>query len=328
MTRGAQRNAHFFRGATLLALVAVSVPAAADEPTRVEFDLGHTVACTEVTPPEFAALHPEEKVVALTFRVSVRVTSGTAADIDELLFEITSPAQRLRVLDFAPDTQLESETAGEIEISKTEETLHSAGTALDGKVFLPAGPASAHLSPTANLGTTRRKLVVETRKKVPPKRVVLTSGTMHQGHGVFFKLRPSLNGSLEGAHEFACRVIVPQDWSGDWVAVTCQARGETTRYFMTSDAVFGQTTAFVGLYLAGEADAKQAAFRLAHAQGEPGSAVNRAERSAWHAFSAAAHDWLLGELHTARRPSQATTRLDDARQALARHAGRKTSALR
>src|SRR5690606_7296372 len=107
----------------------------------------------------------------------------------------------------------------------------------------------------------------ETVKRISPKKAVLTSGTTNQGYGVFFKLKRSLQGSFEGSHTFTCRMIVPYDWSGDWVLVACQARGTRTRYFIKSTELCGQSTAFVGLYLAGEARAKAAAFRLAQLQG-------------------------------------------------------------
>lgn len=246
-------------------------PAAASEPPQVEFDLACAIDCEEVTPAAFAALHPEEKVIQAVFRVSVRLIAGEESALEELVIDITSPEQRLRVLDFSPDTQLESLTTGTVEISKTSETMQAIGAKLGGDINLPTWPIDAHLSPGGDLGRTKRDVVTEKVEKISPQYAVLTSGTTHQGYGVFFKLKRSLHGSFEGVHEFACKLIVPREWRGDWVLVACQARGLRTKYFVKSSGPCGQDTASVGLYLAGDRQAKEAAFALAHAQGHAGA---------------------------------------------------------
>lgn len=316
----------FAWGGVVLASLVLALPAGAAEPPRVEFDLAHAVACSEATSDDFAALHPEEKVVQAVFRVSVRLTAGREADVEELLFEITSPEQRLRVLDFDPETTLESEVVGPVKVTKTTEKINSLGASIGGNVAAPLGPAKATLTPAANAGETERDVLVETSKKIAPKQAVLTSGTLHQGHGVFFKLHRSLETSFEGSHEFACRMIVPHDWTGDWVLVSCQARGEQKRYFVKSTVPCGQTTAFVGLYLAGEPQARAAAFRLAHAQGRSATTVG-APRSSPDPLTFALTHWMHGgvsrEAAEASRTLTPEERLVAARRTLGRFSGQE-----
>jgi len=307
-------------GAWLLASAAVVSSAAAAEAPQVEFDLAHALSCEEVTTEEFAALHPDEKVIQVTFRVSVRVTAGKEEDLQELIFDITSPEQRLRILDFDPAIELESETTGEVEISKTSETINTLGAAVGGTVHTPPGPVSGHLTPSANLGSTKREAVTETVTKLSPKKAILTSGTTNQGYGVFFKLKRSLQGSFEGTHTFTCRMIVPCDWAGDWVLVACQARGTRTRYFINKSVeLCGQSTAFVGLYLAGEPRAKAAAFRLAQLQG-PAVLRALATSPSPDPFTTAISQ-LVSSSSESNRMAQHTKRLEAARLALARFAG-------
>src|SRR5690348_5351431 len=96
----------------------------ADQP-KVAFDLSYVVECRDVTSQAFAMLHPDEKVVEANLRVSVRMEKGEEKDIEQLLFEITSPGERLRVIDFLPRTQIEPEEADSIEVVKTSETIRS-----------------------------------------------------------------------------------------------------------------------------------------------------------------------------------------------------------
>lgn len=308
--------------AAWLLMAAVLVPStAAAEPPQVEFDLAHALSCEDITPEEFAALHPDEKVIQVTFRVSVRVTAGKEEDLKELIFDITSPEQRLRILDFDPAIELESETTGDVEISKTSETINSLSAAVGGTVHTPPGPVSGHVTPSANLGSTKREAVTETVTKLSPKKAILTSGTTNQGHGVFFKLKRSLHGSFEGTHTFTCRIIVPCDWAGDWVLVACQARGTRTRYFINKSVVpCGQSTAFVGLYLAGESHAKAAAFRLAQLQG-PAAMSELPTKVSTDPFTMAISHLVSSSSSESSPAARHTQRLATARTTLARFAG-------
>ena len=55
---------------TMIALIPFPVADAASPPS-VRFSTSHAVACRDVTPPEFAALYPEEKLIEAQFRVDV-----------------------------------------------------------------------------------------------------------------------------------------------------------------------------------------------------------------------------------------------------------------
>ncbi|HVC96174.1 MAG TPA: hypothetical protein VND64_21000 [Pirellulales bacterium] len=242
---------------------------------KVDFDMGYQVECRDVTGQAFALMHPNEKVVEANLRISVRLAQGDERQIEQLLFEITSPGERLRVVDFLPKTQLESEAADGIQVTKTTETTRSLGaTAGTGFSFTRGGgtnqaSTSAQILPSAsaNTTTTHHNSLTETSKKIPPGKVVVASGTMENEHGVFFKLKRSAVTSFEGIQLVSFRFVVPSDWRGDWVVVSAQASGTFKRsLFFKAVEPCGETKAFVGLYLAGDAVAERAALELAESQ--------------------------------------------------------------
>jgi hypothetical protein len=122
-------------------------------------------------------------------------------------------------------------------------------------------------SASANASTTHRNELKETSKKVPPGKMIVASGTMDNEHGVFFKLKRSSAAPFEGTKLVSFRFVVPADWRGDWVVVSAQARGTVRKsLFFKSIEPCGETKAFVGLYLAGDASAQHVALELAESQ--------------------------------------------------------------
>ncbi|HUY31700.1 MAG TPA: hypothetical protein VMV69_02895 [Pirellulales bacterium] len=280
---------------------------------KVDFDLGYKVECHDVTEQAFALMHPNEKVVEAEVRISVRLARGEEREIEQLLFEITSPGERLRVVDFLPKTQLESDAADGIEVTKTTETTRSvgatAGSGLSFSTFSAAGgnaynPVGTQILPSANasVGTTHRKALSETSKKIPPGKVVVASGTLDNEHGVFFKLKRSAVTSFEGTKLISFRFVVPAHWRGDWVVLSAQARGTFKRsLFFKAVEPCGEIKAFLALYLAGDALAERAALELAESQALylAGSGENEHSDTAISELALAASPWQTAKPRSA-----------------------------
>jgi hypothetical protein len=211
----------------LTPLFPLSMPgkAVAEEPA-LAFDFGRTIACRDVTPPEFLDEFPEERVVECTLRLSVHLTGGAIADVESIRVEISDCDERLRVFSFSPSTRLESEFADDIQTTKTKESSHSFTASLGGELPACVGGVVAHVTPTIGGGAGGKEVVTEKVIRVAPKQAVVASGTMNEEHGVFFTLRPSPTTSLEGVHELAVQFIVPETWRGDAVRVSCLATGQ------------------------------------------------------------------------------------------------------
>ncbi len=252
-------------GAMLLLAVAMATPALAADP-KVVFDVSYAVECRDVTPDEFSLTNPDEKIIEATYRVSVLMLSGCEQDLDELMFVITSPARRLRVVGFLPRTEVTTDIEGPVDVKGTIEDAKSLDVTLGGRVSASYGGVNGQLIPSAGAGKTHRTLSSETYKRLPPKQLLLASGTIAREYGVFFKLKPSTQASLEGMQEFVVQYVVRRQWSSDWATVECIARATSRSYFREKQTKVGHRRVYIGLYQQGNVEAKAAARRLSESQ--------------------------------------------------------------
>lgn len=248
----------------LLAFLLVA-PSLAAGP-EVAFDVSYSVECRDVTPEEFSLTNPDEKLIEATYRVSVLMLSGHEEDLDELMFVVISPARRLRVVDFLPRTEVATDIEGPVEVTGSVEDAKSFDVTLGGRAVAEYAGVEGQLSPSAGVGRTHRELSNETFKRLPPKHLLLASGTLAREYGVFFKLKPSTQASFEGMREFVVQYVVPRRWSGDWAAVDCVARATMKNYFREKRVEVGRKRVYVGLYQQGDVEAKAAARRLSESQ--------------------------------------------------------------
>ena len=230
-------------------------------PPKVGFDVSYSVECHEVTPEESAARDPQSKIIEARFQMSTLFGRGEESDIEELMYVIWSPEKRLRVVDFEPKTQVESEVTDAIEVIEKGENASS----LDGSVNVQISPlGGVHLAPSAGASKMKKQNLERKYSRLPPKQLLLASGTTSREHGVFFKLKPSSQSSLEGQREFVCLFLVPKGWRGDYAYVDCNAKPRNRSPWTTPEGG-GSRRALVGLYLQGDAEAREAVERLAHA---------------------------------------------------------------
>jgi len=236
--------------------------------TQVSFDLPDAIECRDVTPKDFVQAHPTLKVIEAKLRISARLTQGNENAIVDFRYLITSPGKNLTFQDF-PGNTLQSTVADDhIEITNSKE--NSTGGTADGHL------TAEHI---LTLGGTKNQSSKTTEqshyKQIAPKTLVLATGTTDREHGVFFKLRPSPDQSLEGAKEFTFRATVPKTWRGDWCTVSCCARATKKSYFSSVVAHAGGEMTDIGLYLGGDAEANDLAKELRSAQDDYAAALTR-----------------------------------------------------
>jgi hypothetical protein len=248
------------RGRYVLAIATLSYFAIASSPshaadTKVAFDVPDTIECRDVTPQDFVAAHPSLKVIEAKFRVSARIINGSETDFVDFLYMLVSPGLRLKIQDYLPNTTLESTMADDrIEVTATSEDSNT--TTGDARV------AYKVLALGGSKNETAKNTKSDHYKEIVPKALVLASGTMNREHGVFFKLRPSKEASLEGAKTFTLLAVVPKEWTGDWCVISCAARAKKKSFFSTSITPAGLEQAHVGMYLAGDHEARSRAEEL------------------------------------------------------------------
>ncbi len=226
---------------------------------QVAFDVPSTIECRDVTPPEFAAAHPNRKVIEARMRISARLMEGNPDELVDFVYVITSADKTMRLQDYLPNTTLESAVAeDQIEITAANEKAQTTG-------------AEAHvvyklLAVGASHNQSSKKSESSHYKQIAAKDTVLSSGTTDREHGVFFRMRPSRTASLEGAKEFTFLATVPKSWRGDLCSISCTARGMKKTLISTSVAPAGNEQVLVGMHLAGDAEACSLAEELRQVQ--------------------------------------------------------------
>jgi hypothetical protein len=277
-----------FHRAWMLGIVLLSArPIAAAE---VTFDVPASIECHDVTPESFAEAHPMLKVIEAKFRISARVVGGDAAEIVDFLYELTSDDKRMRFQDYLPNTTLESTVADDqIEVTDSSESAKATGAEahVTYKVFALGGSHNQ----------SSKKSQCNHYKQLAAKELVLASGTINREHGVFFRLRPSRSGSLEGAKEFTFLASVPVTWRGDLCAIACKARAKKTTFLSSSVAEGGASRSTIGMYLAGDDEAAELAEQLHLAQEACATAVavRAAKDNVFDALSAQTVSLLSGK---------------------------------
>ena len=207
----------------------------AGEP-HVRFDTAGEILTRDVT--EFAPkivgpnYVPREgtRIIEAHFDISARMIGGSENALTELVFEVASDDRVMRIIDFDPDTRLESLYSKDIEVTHTVEKRRSADVTLGGAFKLAEGPA-ATVTPSGTIGAGHRDATTKTIAKRPPLKTVIVSGTMDAGYGVFVKMKQTPHVSLEGVKQIVCRFEVPYDWQAGQVSIRCGARGYRKHYW-------------------------------------------------------------------------------------------------
>ena len=231
----------------------------ADDTTRIKFDIPEKIECRDVTPEKYAAAHPTLKVIEAKFRISAKFIEGDESNVVDFDYMISSPEMRLDILDFLPNTTLESTYADDrIEVSDVTQT--SEANSEEARV----GYSIFSLNAVRN--QSAKRLEQNLYQRVAPKSLVLASGTINRGHGVFYKLRPSKGATLEGAKDFTFLATVPKTWRGDWCTFLCLARYNKKSLVASSVVLAGTDNTHVGLYMIGDREANDLSTKLCQLQ--------------------------------------------------------------
>jgi hypothetical protein len=227
----------------------------------VQFDIARAVECRDVTPRERIAQYPMQRLIEVALPVSVRFHEVTRDEVNEIDIEVSGAMAGLRVQDFAPATQLASEITREIETVTTTKKARSLEGTLGGTLPIPGAEAAAHLTPSISAGASGGESATEKINRLPPKHVVVVSGTTAEGRGVFFKLKRTSQTSLEGVHELAVTFVAPRTWPAIAIKVECKALGERKTLWMKQEATLGHLDRYVQLMPAAPAPTRQVVLK-------------------------------------------------------------------
>jgi len=242
----------------LLSLISTSAPfTALAEAPRVHFDMPFAIACRDVTPPEFAAAHPGQKLMEAKIAISALLLAGEEKDLTQYFIRVESPQRTLSIVDYLPKTKHESLATA---VTKQESTERAAalGINLSGKYELLTLPG-----PSAGIGEKKTSSVKT--DLLPPLETVAASGTLERASALFFKIKATPRNLLEGTREYAVVLSVPTIWRADYARIRCQAEGIRRGVVSTFDEEIqcGQRVFLIALYQDGDEEARQIAFNFA-----------------------------------------------------------------
>ncbi len=224
---------------------------------EIVFDLPDSIECRDVTPPDFSA-GEYLKVIEGKLRISARVLEGTEDEIVDFMYVIASPDKRIRFQDYLPNTTLESAVADDqIEVKDESEKATVAGADVHVVYKL--------LALGGTLSQSSKNSEASHYRQLTSKELVVASGTIDREHGVFFRLRPSRNSSLEGAKEFSFLATVPKNWRGDVCTISCKARVKKESFWSAGVTSSRARSVEVGLHMAGDVEAASLSEELRQA---------------------------------------------------------------
>ena len=116
---------------SLVVLSLAATPLLAREPA-VRFDTGYLVSCRDVTPAEFAAANPHERLMEGRFRVTAIVEDGRCRKTTQYVYRFLNPPGRVRVVDYRPKTQQATAVAGNVRVEKKKEDSKTLGLSVSG----------------------------------------------------------------------------------------------------------------------------------------------------------------------------------------------------
>lgn len=252
----------------------------------VAFDVPAIVVAEPVNPSVVSAPTMGGDLYRLKISVSTYISPEFRGAVGEYSLELQSPTQSLRVLDFWPKNETYTQFEGTVKVDaqkkKDEHFNFNLGAAYPG-----LGSANAS-------GDYKNQLSVqESYTQKPPQQLLISSGTIYQGYGVFFKFRPGPVDVLEGSKEVALLVEVPKGWRADLLQTSMTAAGMASN--SSRHQVLSQSRLWITTHREGDgAAAAQAQAYIRHERHLRGIAASMqqevAQRSLptiWHKAGAA-----------------------------------------
>ena len=204
VVRGAAKEVGMVKFLSRLMVAAVmGVAVAHAETPVVVFDLPLTVECRDVTPQRYEASY-QRKIFEAVIKISPQFLAGEEKDLKKLHYEI-STEQQMPVVSFAPNSQVTSDVAGGAIAIQTDD--HH-GQLL---VHYLVTPAAGDGKLTGDLNSSHAQYML-----LAPKQILVASGTIERGCGVYYDLKPSTQETLQKQREFACLFDVPSTWRANY----------------------------------------------------------------------------------------------------------------
>ncbi len=219
----------------------------------VRFDAPAMIAVRPVTSerPDEAELS-SEKIIELLVPVTSEIGMRDRGNVSSFRYDIVWNQQSYPLVNYAPKTQTVSDIEGVIEVEKNEDEAKGIGGSLNGRFpEMVNGSIKADLS--SRTGSTVKY------HELPQQDVLVASGTINRGCGVFFRFHPSKQTTLEGGRDLVIAFRVPKTWSGGVLKLKCSVTGKRRIIGSWSDSFEESCMFVIPIYLEGDDQARDAA---------------------------------------------------------------------
>lgn len=234
-------------------LLAFQVGFAAANDSVVRFDAPAMIAVRPVAPERsHEAGASSEKIIELLVPVTSEIGMKDRGNISSFRFDIVWNQQSYPLVSYSPKTQTVSDIEGLIDVEKNEDQAKGIGGTLNGRFpEMVSGSIKADLS--SRTGSTIKY------HEQPRQEVLVASGTINRGCGVFFRFHPSKQTTLEGGRDLVIAFRVPNTWSGGVIKLKCSVTGKRRIIGSWSDSFEESCMFVIPIYLEGDDQARAAA---------------------------------------------------------------------
>ncbi|MEZ6096240.1 MAG: hypothetical protein R3C03_18775 [Pirellulaceae bacterium] len=208
---------------------------------------------------------PYESLIEIVVPVSSSLAPAVRDAFTELQVEVFWNDSVYPVIDFSPDTLMQSPVNGTIAVEKRND--HAVKVGGNATAPTPAVTVGASAESTNNSGTMKRY------EEIPESELLVASGTINRGTGAFFRFHPSRQFTLEGNRDVSIICRVPKTWRAGVLRVDCTVRGNGKGFAGSKEALNYRSTFIVPVHLRGDHDARGLAVSFVRNE--------QAFRSAW-----------------------------------------------
>jgi hypothetical protein len=188
---------------------------------QVVFDINAMVPARSVEPIGLMSRMPHSRFVEVQLETSALFQPVWANAIQEITVRAVSRHDDVRVADYSPRTEMQTDVFGPVQVAVDAERFHEAG--LQGIGGYPGVGSASGFAYQVESGQQS----VHFAQK-PALELVTASGTLQRQRGVYFKQRLSSQSTLEGSRTFHIVFEVPEAWRADLLDVTMEAVGFET----------------------------------------------------------------------------------------------------
>ncbi len=201
---------------------------------------------------------PYERLIEIVIPVSCWIDQRHRDHIQEFRFDVYWHRSVFPVVEYGPKTLMQSPVHGFIAVEKRDDQTVKVG----GDSQIPAGTVKvgAKLESAKSIGQTERF------EAIPQHDLLVASGSINRGTGVFFRFHSAKQFSLEGGRELSLVYRVPRSWRGGIIRIDCLAVGSVKRFPGFTDELRSTVSFIVPAYLKGDREAQQVATQYVQSE--------------------------------------------------------------